>query len=204
MKLSHAKPLKENLMIHLHNIVTATAITFGLLLGTASLAETQRFDATGEVEIAFSPRGSAQELAIKVIDSANSELLVMAYSFTSSPITAAMLRAKKRGVSVYLIADEKNNLAVRGGSAKAKAALSALSTAGVNVRTTSVFPIHHDKVIIADVKHVQAGSFNYSDAAQKVNSETMLVLWNNPKVAEAIRQHFDRNYKTGRTFTPDY
>jgi phosphatidylserine/phosphatidylglycerophosphate/cardiolipin synthase-like enzyme len=147
--------------------------------------------AVGTREVAFSPSGGAEALVVKVIDSAKSELRVLAYSFTSAPITAALLRAKKRGVDVRLVADHHNNV----GNSKAEAALSALATAGVDVRLVSVFPIHHDKVLIADRETVELGSFNFSSAAESRNSENVLVNWHDPGLAALYLAHFDRNYR---------
>jgi phosphatidylserine/phosphatidylglycerophosphate/cardiolipin synthase-like enzyme len=159
--------------------------------------------AAGTIEVAFSPNEGSEALVIKVIDSAKSELRVLSYSFTSAPITAALLRAKKRGVDVRLVADHKNNVSADSGG-KARAALSALTNAGVDVRTVSVYPIHHDKVIIADRQTVELGSFNYSDAAARKNSENVLVNWGNPKLAEVYLKHFERNYRQARPFEPQY
>ena len=99
--------------------------------------------ATGSVEVAFSPEEGSEALIIRVIESARSELRVLAYSFTSAPVTSALLRAKKRGVDVRLVADQKSNES-EDRSGKARAALSALANAGVNVRLVGVYPIHHD------------------------------------------------------------
>jgi phosphatidylserine/phosphatidylglycerophosphate/cardiolipin synthase-like enzyme len=99
--------------------------------------------AAGTIEVAFSPNEGSEHLVVKVIDSAKSELLVLSYSFTSAPVTAALLRAKKRGVDVRLVADQRNNVS-EDRSGKSRAALSALVNAGVDVRTISVYPIHHD------------------------------------------------------------
>ena len=48
-------------------------------------------------EVAFSPDEGGEALVVKVIDSAKSELRVLSYSFTSAPVTAALLRAKSCG-----------------------------------------------------------------------------------------------------------
>ena len=66
--------------------------------------------AAGSIEVAFSPSEGSEQLVIKVVDSARSELLILAYSLTSVPLVNALLRAKKRGVDVRLVADEKNNV----------------------------------------------------------------------------------------------
>ena len=145
--------------------------------------------AAGTIEVAFSPNEGSEALVVKVIDSAKSELRVLSYSFTSAPVTSALLRAKKRGVDVRLVADQKNNVS-QDRSGKSRAALSALMNAGVDVRTISVYPIHHDKVIVADRQTVELGSFNYSDAAARKNSENVLVNWGNVKLAEVYLKHY--------------
>ena len=71
--------------------------------------------AQGQIEVAFSPNLGAEELVIRVTDSAKKDLRVMAYAFTSSKITSALIRAAKRGVNVYLLADEKQNLGAGAG-----------------------------------------------------------------------------------------
>lgn len=159
--------------------------------------------AKGQIEVAFSPNLGAEELVIRVTDSAKKDLRVMAYAFTSSKITSALIRAAKRGVNVYLLADEKQNLG-DGAGTKGRAALSALSLAGVQVRVVGAYPIFHDKVQISDGRVVQTGSFNYSDAAAKRNSENVIVHWDNPDLASAYAEHFARNWKLSKAFNPSF
>ena len=159
--------------------------------------------AAGTMEVAFSPNEGSEALVVKVIDSAKTELRVLSYSFTSAPVTSALLRAKKRGVDVRLVADQKNNVS-QDSSGKARAALSALVNAGVDVRTIGVYPIHHDKVIVADRQTVELGSFNYSDAAARKNSENVLVNWGNPRLAEVYVKHFERNYRQSTPYELRY
>ena len=155
--------------------------------------------AAGTIEVAFSPNEGSEHLVIKVIDSAKTELDLLSYSFTSVPVVQALVRARHRGIVVRLVADEKDNV-----SAKARAALGALVNAGADVRTIRVYPIHHDKVIIADHQTVELGSFNYSDAAAHKNSENVLVNWSNAKLAEVYLKHFDRNYAQATTYVQGY
>ncbi|MEI6767739.1 MAG: phospholipase D family protein, partial [Betaproteobacteria bacterium] len=155
----------------------------------------------GHVEIAFSPNEGSEDLVIKAIDSSRTEVRVLAYSFTSAPITQALLRAKKRGAKVMLVVDQKSNIN-EDRSSKSQAALSALANAGCEVRTISAYPIHHDKTIIIDQETVETGSFNFSQAAAHRNSENVIVHWNNPKLAHVYLEHFERNYKLSKPFTP--
>jgi phosphatidylserine/phosphatidylglycerophosphate/cardiolipin synthase-like enzyme len=67
-----------------------------------------------------------------------------------------------------------------------------------------VYPIHHDKVIVADRQTVELGSFNYSDAAARKNSENVLENWGNPKLAEVYLKHFERNYRQASKYEVAY
>ena len=158
---------------------------------------------SGTAEVAFSPDEGSLALVLKAIDSARSEIRILAYSFTSAPVTRALILAAKRGVSVSVVADEKDNT-VEDRSGKARAALLALVQAGVKVRLTRAFAIQHDKVIVVDQQTVETGSFNFSDAAARRNSENVLVLWRNPAVAMAYLDHFERNRRQATTFQPQY
>ncbi|WP_404947538.1 phospholipase D-like domain-containing protein [Salmonella enterica] len=49
-----------------------------------------------------------------------------------------------------------------------------LTSAGIPVRTFSEYKILHVKVIVSDDRHTEVGSFNYSRAADRSNSENVL------------------------------
>jgi phosphatidylserine/phosphatidylglycerophosphate/cardiolipin synthase-like enzyme len=187
---------------HFFSVLKLNISNLGIALLLAALgahASAFQVPAAGSIEVAFSPNEGSEDLVIKAIDSAQKEILGLAYSFTSAPITQAVLRAKKRGVRVTWVVDAKSNTQ-EDRSGKAQAALSALVNAGCEIRLISVYPIHHDKTIIIDEQTVELGSFNFSQAAAKRNSEDVLVNWNNPALAKVYLQHFDRNYKQSRPF----
>lgn len=153
----------------------------------------------GKVEVGFSPNGAALPLILKVINSSKETIDVMAYSFTSADITRALLNAQKRGVRVRVLADHKHNTATN--SAKyAQSAMSSLTTAGAEVRLTDEFAIFHDKVVLSDSLHVQTGSFNYSKAAAKSNSENVVVMWSAPDIAKEYSNHFESRWRKGKRF----
>lgn len=159
--------------------------------------------ATGSLEVAFSPNEGSEELVIKVIASARNEIRVLAYSFTSPAVVSALLNAKQKGVDIKIVADAKNNT-VQDSSGKARAALTALVNAGIDVRMIDVYSIHHDKVIITDRETVELGSFNYSSGAALRNSENVLVNWHNPQLATAYLKHFQRNYAQATPYRARY
>lgn len=152
-----------------------------------------------QIESAFSPDAGGEGLVLKVISSANQEVRLAAYSFTSPAIVKALIAAEKRGGDVRVVVDDKGN---RG---KANiAALNLLVNAGISVRTNASYAIHHDKYIIVDGCHVQNGSFNYSNAAAKSNSENVLVVWNDANLSASFLKHWQSRRNEGSIFVSRY
>jgi phosphatidylserine/phosphatidylglycerophosphate/cardiolipin synthase-like enzyme len=155
--------------------------------------------AAGLIESAFSPDEGSEALVLKVINSSDHSIRLAAYSFTSPSIVKALLAAKKRGVDVRVVVDEKGN---KGKSSIA--ALNLLVNAGIPTRTNSTYAIHHDKYIVSDESHVQNGSFNYSQAAAKSNSENVVVMWNNLVLASTFLKHWQSRWDQGVEFRSTY
>ena len=170
----------------------------GNVLQSATASAPAAVPSEGTTEIGFSPDQGALDLVLKTINSANTSLDVMAYSFTSAEVTRALLQAKRRNVQIRVLVDYDQNFKTT--SRKTVSALSSLVTAGVQVKSIDAYAIFHDKVIIADHQHVQTGSFNYSQAAAKKNSENVIVLWHAKKVAAEYDRHFARNWQLATTF----
>jgi phosphatidylserine/phosphatidylglycerophosphate/cardiolipin synthase-like enzyme len=178
-------------------------IAQSILVFTALSSHAVTLPARGAIEVAFSPKEGAEELVLRVIDSAQSEIKMLAYSFTSSTVVAALLRAQKRGVKVSLVADKKSNTE-EDRSGKARAALATLVNAGCDVRVIGAYAIHHDKVIVVDRKTVELGSFNYSAAAAHSNSENVLVNWDNQSLARVYLAHFEHNHGLSEPYAGKY
>lgn len=77
-------------------------------------------------------------------------------------------------------------------------------SAGIPARVISAYAIHHDKYIVVDDLHTQTGSFNYSQAAAKSNSENVLVVWNNPSLATQYASHWESRWKQGSQVDKSY
>ncbi|EDI8948950.1 phospholipase D family protein [Salmonella enterica] len=172
-----------------------------LLPGLLSLAMCAPVPITyaATIEAGFSPEGTAQQLVLKTIETAQQEIRLMGYSFTSPEVVRALISAKRRGVDVKVVLDEKGN---RGKASVA--AMNLLVNAGIPVRTVSKFKILHDKVIIADGRHTEVGSFNYSRAADKSNSENALVVWDDPVVAQKYMNHWTSRWAQGTDWKQTY
>jgi phosphatidylserine/phosphatidylglycerophosphate/cardiolipin synthase-like enzyme len=175
------------------------AVISAALIGALSFSATAPAVAADDVQVAFSPNGGAEALVLETINSARSSIRVLAYSFTAAPVVNALLAAKHRGVDVAVTVDYKNNIE-QDRSGKAAAALNALSYAGVPVRVVRVFPIQHSKLIVIDQATVETGSYNYSQAAARVNSENVLVISNRPDIARAYLSNWSEVTALGEAY----
>jgi len=139
-----------------------------------------------EIQVCFSPplpQGcDPTQTVIQAINSAQHQILVQAFSFTSAPIAKAIVDARKRGVDVRIILDKSN--AKRGYSAA-----TFLEHADVRVLIDAQHAIAHNKVMIIDGRTVITGSFNFTRAAEQYNAEN-LVLVHNPAIAEQYVQNW--------------
>ncbi|WP_366915004.1 phospholipase D family protein [Polaromonas sp.] len=154
---------------------------------------------TSNIEVAFSPEGGSEALILKVIGAARRSVRIAAYSFTSPAVVRSLMDAKRRGVDVKVLVDDRGNR-----SQSSIAAMSLLAGAEIPLRVISAYAIHHDKYIVVDERHVQTGSFNYSRAAANTNSENVIAIWDNPAIAVKYLDHWENRWEQGRTFDQKY
>ena len=69
----------------------------------------------------------------------------------------ALMDAKKRGVDVRVLIDDRGNR-----SAASQSAQRLITGPGIPLRVLSVYAIHHNKYLVVDGATTQTGSFNYS------------------------------------------
>lgn len=104
----------------------------------------------------------------------------------------SLMDAKRRGVDVKVVIDDKGNR----GQANL-AAINLIVGADIPIRVIFAYAIHHDKYVVVDGKTTETGSFNFSQAAAKSNSENVLVVWDDAVVAERYLQQWESRWKQG-------
>ena len=149
------------------------------------------------IEAAFSPNGESLQLILRGIATAERELLVAGYFFTSKPIAKALLAAHKRGVVVRVVVDAKSNTG-------RYTAANFLANHEVPVRRNGNYAVMHHKFMVIDGEHVQTGSFNYSAAAVSRNAENVLMLWNMPELAGIYTREWQRLWDEAIPMPPAY
>lgn len=142
------------------------------------------------IQVGFSPGKSAINLLLDVINSSKKNINIAAYSFTSKPISQALVKAKERGVLIRVIADKKSN------SGK-YTAVNYLANHGILVRLNGKYPIMHNKFMIIDDCIVETGSFNYTKNAAYRNAENLLVI-RKKRIASKYNREFDRLWKESK------
>ena len=168
------------------------AILGGLLFGSGLNAQTS---APPDIKVYFSPHGGCTEAVVCAVQAAKKQVLVEAYSFTSEPIAIALIEAEKRGVDVEVILDKSQEQA-RGTEADL------IMENGIPTFTDSSYRIAHDKVMIIDGTRVITGSFNFTKSAEDFNAENLLVISNDPPLADQYTASWKQHMAQSHSFHP--
>jgi phosphatidylserine/phosphatidylglycerophosphate/cardiolipin synthase-like enzyme len=131
------------------------------------------------VQVYFSPNGGVTQAIINEISNAKTEILVQAYSFTSTPIAKALVDAHKRGVKVEAILDKSQRK-------ETYTEATFLANMGVPTYIDDKHAIAHNKVMIIDKAVVISGSFNFTKAAEEKNAENLLIIKSNELAARYL------------------
>jgi len=148
-------------------------------------------------ELGFSPKGESLQVILHGIAGAKESILVAAYSFTSKPISEALLAAHKRGVKIAVVADQKGN-------SGRYTAVNFLANHKVPVRLNGRYAILHHKFMVIDGAAVQLGSFNYSASAVDKNAENVLLLKDVPGIAAKYVAEWERLWDEGVDVKANY
>ncbi|WP_409372858.1 phospholipase D family protein [Pseudomonas cichorii] len=176
--------LRSSIMALYRNIALAT------LLSIPALSH-----AEPNIQVGFSPEGSARTLVLQTIASAQHSIQMLAYSFQAPDIMQALVDAKNRGVDVRIVIDKKRNQ-----NKTSKAAMDFVTSNAVELRTNDRFHIHHDKTIIVDGNTVETGSFNFASSAETANSENVVVIRDMPEVTRQYVAHWQSRWDHGEPY----
>ncbi len=135
------------------------------------------------IAVHFSPAGGCAEALINEIHKARHEILVQAYSFTSKPISQALVDAKKRGVKIDIVLDGSNER-------EQYTELHFLIEHSIHPVIDSHHPIAHNKIMIFDSRTIATGSFNFTHQAEQNNAENLLILKGHPELVDLYKKNF--------------
>ena len=124
---------------------------------------------TPTLNVCFSPEGHCEKLALHVIQSAQKEILMQCYSFTSKPIADALIKAFQHGIHVRILFDKSQLTAPY-------SQIHRLKKYGIDVQLDSPQGLAHNKIIIVDSRKLISGSYNFSRSAHTRNAENMIFI----------------------------
>lgn len=157
------------------NPAVIAILIFGFTLGVAfeeinGIGTWHSYHAsTGKLNVCFTPPAGCGNLIALEVSKAERSIYVQAYGITSKPIVRELIRAKSRGVRVAVLLDSSN---LHETSSK----MQELIDAGVEVKIDKVSGIAHNKVMVIDQKKVITGSFNFTNAADNMNVENVVLI----------------------------
>ncbi|GBD03587.1 Phospholipase D [bacterium HR19] len=159
------------------------------------------FFISARVEVFFSATDGCEDKVINAINSAQRELKIAVYSFTSREISQAVLDAIKRGVSVRIVVD--------GEQAKDRFSKAGyLASQGVNIKVVDytprrkkfLVPKMHHKFMVVDNKFVMTGSFNFTASAEELNDENCVFIYDDENAVKKFSNEFERLWRISTTY----
>ena len=145
------------------------------------------------VQACFSPWGKCSVHILREIEQAKKELLVAVYAFTHDELAHALVRAKKRGVTVRVVIDREFDADSNRSKGKffeaQKIPLRRLSGLPSPTQDTKI-GLMHQKFAVIDRRIVFSGSYNWTHAADSSNDENLLLFRDAGPLAEEYRKTF--------------
>ena len=141
----------------------------------------------------FSPEGKCEDMIVKEINDAQSDIYIMAYGFTAKEIASALLKAKKRGVHIEVLLDRKFNHNEKYSAADFTAHM------GIPIYLDGEHKIMHNKVMIIDRKTVITGSYNFTKSANNDNAENLLIMR-----SKELADDYFKNFQQHKTHSELY
>ena len=148
--------------------------------------------ASGETEAVFSQERSIKEVLLKEVESTTSTIDLAVREITSPEMSQALLKAKERGVKLRVIADSKQ--------AKMRSSqITTLIHQGISVKVLRGKDegVMNHRFAIFDGKKVVTGSFDWSEASEKLNYENIVIIRDSEGVASYQRE-FERLWRGKR------
>lgn len=184
-------------------VVVASAVT-SLWLATSAVADPRGVErapvqaawpASGTVRVGFTPWDDVEHWVVDELGTAQSQVLVHAYTFTSYAIARALIAAHRRGVDVRVLADRMQAIDAAG-RIRDDSRLPELQRAGIEVAYETRYAAAHNKVLVIDVQtahpRVMTGSYNWTHAAQARNAENLVLVRDDPVLARRYADNWHR------------
>ena len=161
-----------------------------VIYSTPAVAD--EFECGVQYQVCFSPYQHCASQIIQLINHAKHDIFIQAYSFTLKKMAKALVKAKRRGVTVNVIFDKSNF------DGSFHSSINYLIKNGILIWNDNLSNIAHNKVMIVDRAIVETGSFNYTVSAEKYNVENVLIIHSQG----LAKQYLENWYRRARLSIP--
>ena len=150
--------------------VIAIAFVIGVGVGAQlpTRTVTPPASAPARIEAYFTPGTECEDRIIAELGRATT-IDIAVYSITNPKIADAIIAAHRRGARVRIVTD-------RAMAGHKSSMIDELVAAGIPVRTNRRHKIEHNKFAVFDNRRMVTGSYNWTTAATKYNSENCIFL----------------------------
>lgn len=121
------------------------------------------------IENYFSPSDGAREHLVNYLKKATKSVKIVAFSFTDDATGQALIDLYRRGVNVQVVMETRN---VAGTGSQ----FADLEQAGIPILRDGNCYTAHNKFMVIDEQTVITGSYNFTNRAEKVNDENLLII----------------------------
>ncbi len=143
--------------------------------------------------VCFTPNQSCFPQILQYINNAQSSILLLGYSFTSKPLTDALIKAKNRGVNVRIVLDHSQK-----SQKSSKEPIEALIKNQIEIRFDHSVKIAHNKVIIVDNNQTITGSYNWSHSAEFNNAENLIFI-KSQDITKKYKDYFEERWNISKS-----
>jgi len=141
------------------------------------------------IESYFAPEDQVAGRLVELLEQAEDSIRFMAFSFTDDRLGEVMMSQQQAGLTVQGVLEARNADPVYSEFGRMLEA-----EPRVDVRLDGNTYMMHHKVIIVDDEIVVLGSFNFSEAADSMNDENVLIV-HDRGIASLFRDEFRRIYR---------
>jgi len=136
-----------------------------------------------KLEVYFSPEDDFEQRLLELIEHAKNSIDFLAYAFTSSSISKALIDKHNKGIRIRGVFDKKWN-------SNRYSKYSYMLSNGLDVKLDGNKQTMHNKVFIIDDRTVVTGSYNFTEKANEQNNENAIVV-HNEEFASRYKDEFE-------------
>ena len=144
-----------------------------------------------DTDVYFSPSMQCEKQIIKNIEKSRKTIDIAVYSINNKDIVRALQQADKRGVKLRILTDRLQ-------ASNKYSLVCDIYQSGLNIKVHNHHKIEHNKFAIFDKKTVVTGSYNWTEAASKKNSENCLFIKGERETLKDYQKRFDRLWVNNR------